>query len=260
MVKDSSSRKIKIIRIEDKKRLSITDLTAREVELTILINNHKLISLNCSPGNYQFLAVGFLYTNTIITGRDDIISIKTGKNSVNITLNNIVMPVEKKINFHLPMGVLKLRTEVESESNKLYSNKKKMIIKSDTIFTLLSHLQEKAHLFDRTGGVHSCALADGKGSLLLFCEDISRYNTVDRILGEALLKNINLADKILLTSCRITRGILEKIINGKVSTVISRSAVTDNAIKLAKEALITLVGFARGNRMNIYSFPEDIIN
>jgi len=258
LVRDSSSRKIKIIRIEDKKRLSITDLTAREVELTILINNRKLISLNCSPGNYQFLAVGFLYTNGIITGREDIVSIKTGENKVDITLNNTVMPVEKEINLHLPIGFLKPGTVAESK--KLYDKEKRIIIKSDTIFTLLNHLQEKAFLFNKTGGVHSCALADREGSLLLFCEDISRYNTVDRILGEALLKNIKVVDKILLTSCRITEGILKKIINGKVSTVISRSAVTDNAVKLAQDALITLIGFARDNRMNIYSFPENIVD
>jgi len=258
LVRNNLSSKIKIIRIEDKKRFSITDLTAREVNLVILLNNQEFTSLNCSPGNYQFLAVGFLYTNGIITRSEDIESINIDKNKVYITLNKTVVPIKKSINLHSPVMVSKPITE--AESNKRFSSKEIMFIKSDIIFTLLRNMQEKAHLFDRTGGVHSCALADGKGSLLLFCEDISRYNTVDRILGEALLKNINLADKIILTSCRITRGILEKIINGKVSTVISRSAVTDNAIILAKEALITLVGFARGNRMNIYSFPENIID
>ncbi|MFZ2330285.1 MAG: formate dehydrogenase accessory sulfurtransferase FdhD, partial [Atribacterota bacterium] len=71
MVRNNLSSKIKIIRIEDKKRFSITDLTAREVNLVILLNNQEFTSLNCSPGNYQFLAVGFLYTNGIITRSED---------------------------------------------------------------------------------------------------------------------------------------------------------------------------------------------
>ncbi len=119
-------------------------------------------------------------------------------------------------------------------------------------------MQERAELFKLTGGAHSCALADKQGSIILFTEDISRYNTIDKILGEAFLKNIFREDKIILTSCRITLDILIKIAFGRVPIIISRAAPTDQAIDLAQRIGITLVGFVRGERMNIYTHPERI--
>jgi FdhD protein len=248
---------VEITRIEDKNRFEVTDLTAREVELTILINNRKTILLNCSPGNYKYLAIGFLYTNGIITGKEDIISINTGENVVNIELNRKLILAENLINPHLPIGSSKSKTE--NVLNKL-NNQEGRGIKSETIFALFTRMQEKAYWFNKTGGVHSCALADREGSLLLFCEDVSRYNTIDRTFGEALFKNISMKDKILLTSCRITGGIMKKIIKGGIVTIASRSAVTDSAIALANEKGTTLIGFARDNRLNIYSHPENIMD
>ena len=149
--------------------------------------------------------------------------------------------------------------KVDKKLNKA-NKRQERIIKSDIIFTLLARMQEKAYFFNKTGGVHNCGLADREGCLLLYCEDVSRYNTIDRIFGEALLKNISMKDKILLTSCRITSGIMEKIINGGITTIASRSAVTDSAAKLANRKNITLIGFARDNRMNIYSCSDNVVD
>lgn len=248
---------VEIIRIEGRDRLKVTDLTAHEVELTILINNSKAVLLNCSPDNYKYLAIGFLYTNGIIAKKEDIISIETGKNIVNIELNKKLIPVENLINPYLSINILKPGIEKEKELVKQNNGGQSIIL--ETIFALLVRMQNKAHLFNKTGGAHNCGLADMYGSLLLFCEDVSRYNTIDRIFGEALLKNITMKDKILLTSCRITGGIMKKIINGGVSTIVSRSAVTNSAIVLAKKSGITLAGFARGNRINIYSCFKNIV-
>ena len=77
-------------------------------------------------------------------------------------------------------------------------------------------------------------------------------------MGEAFVNDINTEDKIILTSCRITSGILKKIIIGKLPMIISRAAPTDLAIKLAKRMGITLVGFVREERMNIYTHPQRI--
>lgn len=248
---------VEITRIENKKRLFITDLTAREVELTILINNSKTVLLKCSPGNYKYLAIGFLFANGIITKKEDIISIKTDKNIVNIELNKKLIPVENLINPNLSISALK--SKIDKKLNKA-NKRQERIVKSDIIFTLLARMQEKAYFFNKTGGVHNCGLADREGCLLLYCEDVSRYNTIDRIFGEALLKNISMKDKILLTSCRITSGIMEKIINGGITTIASRSAVTDSAAKLANRKNITLIGFARDNRMNIYSCSDNVVD
>ncbi len=246
---------INITRIKGNKRMYTTDLTAREVKLTILANNNKLVSLNCSPGKYKYLAIGFLYTNGILLDKKNIISIKTERNKVNIVLKNQLKPVEELTNLHLPMNIFNF---AKYKRTKRTNSSKKIIVRLSNIYKLLTKMQEKAYLFNKTGGVHSCGMANKEGSLLLFCEDVSRYNTIDRILGEALFKNINVEDKTLLTSCRITSGILKKIINGGVMSIVSRSAVTDSAAKLANKIGITLIGFARDGRMNVYSCTNNI--
>jgi len=100
--------------------------------------------------------------------------------------------------------------------------------------------------------VHSGAICS-TAEILLFHEDIGRHSAVDKLLGEALAKRLNLADKLLLTSGRLSSEILLKAAKQSIPIIVSRSAPTALAIELALRLNVTLVGFARGNRMNIYS-------
>ena len=113
-------------------------------------------------------------------------------------------------------------------------------------------MQDKALLFKSTGGVHSAAIAE-RDQILFYSEDIGRHNAVDKIVGECILKDISLEDKILLTSGRISSEIVIKGAKLGLPLIVSRSAPTSLAVELARETGITLVGFARGKRLNIYS-------
>ena len=103
----------------------------------------------------------------------------------------------------------------------------------------------------------TAAVADLK-EILIFREDIGRHNAVDKVIGSALSKGILLEDKILFSTGRISSEIIFKTQKCKIPAIASRSAPTNQAVKLAKDLNITLVGFARGNRMNIYSNEERI--
>lgn len=255
MLKNNKGVKINIIRLEENNKKEVPDLVAREKELTIIINQKKLITLNCSPGNYKYLGVGFLLTTGILLNKKDIISIKTNRKSIDIEIKNPSWPLRE-------ISYISSIAENQPKDNKLSKSHSKMQnspkVSSLIIYKLINEMQEKASFFKLSGGVHSCALADTDGTISLFSEDISRYNSIDRVLGEALLKDIVTNDKIMLTSCRITSGIINKIINGDISIVISRAAVTDSAVKMAHLHCITLIGFTRGKRMNIYTHPERI--
>lgn len=255
MVVNNLTARTKIIRIEGKNKTDLVDLTARETELDIFINNRKILQLNCSPGNYLYLAIGFLYSNGVIRGKEDIISVKITRNRIKFVLKDTLIPIERLIN---PIYSTSITKNGNKKDNKITNLSEETKIKPDIIYKLLNEMGKKALNFDKTGGVHSCGLASQEGGLLLFCEDISRYNTVDRIIGEALLKGIEMEDKAIITSCRITSGILKKIINGGIKTIISRSAVTNSSVGLAEREMLTLIGFARDNRMNIYSGLENI--
>jgi len=188
--------------------------------------------------------------------KEEIKSIKINNEQglISIEVKGVSFSSEDILKNNLPIGIY----QPEAKEEKSLFNDFSFKIKSNQVFKLISKMQERAVFFKLTGGVHSCALVDKNGSIILFCEDISRYNTIDKILGEAFVKDISTEDKIILTSCRITSGILKKIIAGKLPIVISRAAPTDRAIELAKRVGVTLAGFVRGERMNIYTHPQRI--
>src|SRR5690606_36014666 len=108
-----------------------------------------------------------------------------------------------------------------------------------------------SELFQSTGGVYSCGLYDYNG-MMMFEEDIVRHSALDKILGRALAEVMELKDKMILTSGRISSEILIKVAKREISTIVSRAAPTSLAIDMAKELNINLVGFVRGEKMNIY--------
>jgi len=248
---------VNLTRIKGNKREEISDLVARETTFTILLNKKKLVTLNCSPEKYKYLGLGFLYTSGILQKKEDIISLDINEKQdlMDIKIKGVSLSSEDIINTNLWIGSYQQSEEQKETPLSIDTSLK---ISSNLVYSLISKMQESANFFKLTGGVHSCALADKNGSIILFSEDISRYNTIDKILGEAFINDIATENKIILTSCRITSGILRKIIAGKLPIVISRAAPTDLAIKLAEKVGITLVGFVRGERMNIYTYPERI--
>jgi FdhD protein len=249
--------KVNLTRIKGNKIEEISDLVAREITFTILLNKKKLVTLNCSPEKYKYLGLGFLYTLGILQRKENIISLDINEKQglMDIKIKGASLLSEDIINSNLWIGSYRQSKEQKKAPLSIDTSLK---INSNLVYSLISEMQGRANFFKLTGGVHSCTLADKNGFIILFSEDISRYNTIDKILGEAFVNDITTEDKIILTSCRITSGILKKIIIGKLPIVISRAAPTDLAIKLAKKVGITLVGFVRGERMNIYTHPERI--
>jgi FdhD protein len=122
---------------------------------------------------------------------------------------------------------------------------------------LQSEFQRKSVLFRETGGVHSAALANGE-AIRIFMADIGRHNAIDKVIGKALLSGLNLADLVMLTSGRISSEIVLKVAHCGTPILVSRSAPTDRAVEMAKQVNLTVIGFARGSRMNIYSGEERI--
>ncbi len=237
-------REIKLIRLKKNKQEKITDLVIRESVLDISFNGEKISTLNYSNGGEKYLGVGFLFTEGFLKKKEEIIYLKyiQEKETIEVVTRNINASQKRKKRKELSLKI----------------KKEKIKIKTEVIFQLMDDWQSRAKLFSLTGGTHSCALANREGSILLFAEDISRYNTVDKILGEALLQGLPLEDKIIIGSFRITSGIFTKMLRGRIPLIISRSAPTDRAIELAQKMGVTLIGFAREDRMNIYTYPESI--
>jgi len=131
-------------------------------------------------------------------------------------------------------------------------------VKRKVLFGAMEEFEEKSHLFKTTGGNHSCALYNGE-KLEVFAEDIGRHNAVDKVIGKCFLQGIETKGKTLLLSGRISWEILTKAAIAAIPLVASPSAPTSLAIHLAKKLNVTVVGFLRKERMNVYTHTWRVI-
>jgi len=250
--------KVRIIKISNNKKKSTTDLIAEEISLTITISHKEITTLVCSPSNLNELVVGYLFTSGIIQSIKDIHTLHINKNhiaSVQLIDNNIIKDIIfKKLQPPGCGGGLMFL------NNKLKIKKinSPLRIQSNYVITLMKNFQNRSILFQTTGAVHSAAIILPNKNII-FREDIGRHNAVDKVIGNRLLHHDKSHNKILITSGRISSEIFLKTYIYKIPIIISRSAPTNKAIQQCRKAHITLAGFVRGNKMNIYSAPNRII-
>jgi FdhD protein len=252
---------IDILKINRDKKDNLKDIVIEEIPLALYLNDKELITLSCSPDNLKELSIGFLFSAGLIKKIEEVkdIIIDRQKWISYITLKNNNYPSEflfkRLYTSGCGRGAIFYNALDPVHTIKLEDNSK---ISKDRIFELMKGFEKKSVTYRKTGGVHSAALSDGK-DIVIFKEDIGRHNAVDKVIGEALMKSLNMKDFTILTSGRISSDLMFKIQKIGASFVISRSAPTDQAVKLAKSWNVSLVGFARGQRMNIYTAKERVI-
>jgi len=137
-------------------------------------------------------------------------------------------------------------------SSEEVKTKPQIKILASQVFFLMGGFIERSKVFKATGGVHGAALCEAD-NLLIFSEDIGRHNAIDKIFGECILKDITTDNRIIITSGRISSEILLKVARGNIPILISKAAPTNLGVRLADELGITLIGFVRERRMNIYA-------
>ncbi len=243
-----------ILHIGEQGKSETVDSVVKELPLTIILNGEELVTLLCSPANLRYLAVGFLYSEGLLKGKDDIkqtlvdevrgvVRVETtgDKETGEVFKRLITSGCGRGASFY---SAVDIQDQVKVDS--------RLQVEAGDIFDLANRFQQHSQLFRATGGVHSAALCSGK-EILVFAEDIGRHNAIDKIFGQCLLEGIPTEGRMILTSGRISSEILLKVAKRKIPIIISRSAPTNLAVKLADDLGITLVGFVRGKRMNIYT-------
>ena len=133
-----------------------------------------------------------------------------------------------------------------------------LVFSLEDILSQADNFLSESKVFFETGAVHSCALVVD-GQMMHFMEDIGRHNAMDKTIGAALIAGTPLEKGVILTSGRVPSDVMKKIIRAGIQAIVSRSAPTDAAIRLAKEYNVTLCGFARKSRMNVYAGRQRII-
>jgi FdhD protein len=250
-----------VFRVRSNKKDWIEDAIIKEAPLTIFLNGEELVTLLCTPRDQEYLAVGFLATEGFIRKKEDIrdIQIDKTKGIIELEVDNSLMAKTKDFGkriipsgcgrgvlFHSirdTLGCIPAQTNTRISSNK--------------VVNLIRELQRSSFLFKMTGGVHSCALCDTDG-IIEFSQDIGRHNALDKVLGRCFLGGVSPEGRIILTTGRVSYEILAKSAKWGIPIIVSRGAATSLAVRLAEKLRVTLIGFARGGRMNIYTHSERI--
>lgn len=251
----------KITKITSASYEIVDDTVTEEIMLSIDINKKELVTLLCTNHNLKELVTGYLFSSGIIINISEIKNIEIfnlfcEKWCAHVELvNKSIKQLKFKKVLNTGCGKGSVIFNEKAVSNFYGIIKSDIQIKSSLITDLMKKFQESSKIFLQTGGVHSSAMVHN-GKIVSFMEDLGRHNAIDKVIGYFLMKHSHVSDfsdKIILTSGRITSEILQKISRCKIPIIISRSAPTDKAVEICIKKNITLVGFARGNRMNVYS-------
>lgn len=247
------------IDIATKKVEKIKDYVAEEKPLHLFLNKIQYATIFCSPTNLKELAVGHLLTEGIINSTEEIAEISLKEGVCQIKLKPEVN-IENRLKLSQKMSriILSACGGPHQPSTKLPRVKSNIKVKAETVQKCVNNLNFIAETFRKTGGVHAAALYKSDGTLLAFAEDVGRHNAVDKAIGIAALSKVNFAECFLAISGRLTGDMVLKAAKAGLPIVASLSAALDSGIEIAKNANITLIGFVRGKRMNVYTTPERV--
>jgi FdhD protein len=248
------TNKAHILKISGSLAEDIEDFVAVETKVRISVNGRHALSLYCSPQMIREFVVGVVINEGLISGGwcAERISIEYGDDiNVDIPATGTIAEGEKTVTSGCAGGISLNRKLPDEKISDL------SVFDLRDIKELYRQFQKRSEGYKATGGVHSAALADSQ-TILVFTEDIGRHNAVDKVIGYALLEDIPFPGKIMLASGRLSSEIVSKCARCGIPLIISRAAPTSLSVEIAEASGLTLIGFARGDRMNIYTGRQRI--
>lgn len=270
--------KTSIKRINERSVHQVDDFVAAEEPLEIRLefgeisNRHqKNISVTMrTPGNDFELSLGFLYTEGIIESFEDIHSIKyclqaesSNENIVKVYLKEGIQPdlqgLERNFYSNSSCGICG-KSSIESiKITRQKTESKSITTDSSIIYSLIETVRKQQTVFELTGGLHASSLFSIDGDFLFLREDIGRHNALDKLIGYAFTNNLlPLDNHILFLSGRISFELIQKSVMAGIKIIVAVGAPSSLAVSLAKEFDITLIGFLKKDRFNIYSGDKRI--
>ena len=229
-----------------------TDQIVVEEPLEILINGRNLSVTMRTPGNDEELAAGFLLTEGIIRDRAQILSIAGAGNRVEIQLDHDP-EIAPRLTMTSACGVCGKASLDELFKHGCPTVRSKFQISPEALLRLPGTLKDAQLVFHRTGGLHAAGLFGPDGILHEIREDVGRHNAVDKVIGATLGQD--LSDRLILVSGRAGFELVQKAAMAGIPMLAAVGAPTTLAVETARAAGMTLVGFLRDDRFNVYCQP-----
>jgi FdhD protein len=261
-------RRVDVVRVQGAVRTDDDDRAAVEEPLEIRLHGQPFAVVMRTPGHDRELAAGFLLSENVIAGADDLGTIaycQDAQNVLNVTLAGQAgerldrfLASRRQVSMNSSCGLCG-RLTIESLRVDRPPIGGAFTVAAPVLAALPQRLRPAQRLFDETGGLHAAGLFTAGGELAAAAEDVGRHNAVDKVVGRLLLAEaLPIADRVLCVSGRTSYEIVQKAYLAGVPVVASVSAPSSLAIDLARDAGLTLVGFVRGSTFNVYSHQERI--
>lgn len=260
----------------------VTGAIIGESRWVLYVNDIEVVTLMATPRNLHHLALGFLLSENLITGLEDLASLRVyeavdraywlipalgvnepramavceeniGTIQVRLVRDDFRVPAHRVLTSGCGGGVT--FSDLSAQQTPLDSTR---TVRAAQLFAMMDALYDQAQLYRVTRGVHTSALADGE-TILSSAEDVGRHNTLDKIRGDCALRGIETRDQILLSTGRISSEMLIKAARMHVPIVASRTSPTSLALELARVWNITLIGYLLREEMRVYNGWERVV-
>jgi FdhD protein len=269
------SKTVDVTRIHAAAKTAARDVVAIEEPLEIRLHGRPFSVIMRTPGADRELAAGFLLSERVLRGPDDLGTIEycsdavprdgeaNQTNVVNVTLTDpsraaALLAAARHVTTNSSCGLCGRQT-IESLTTDVAPLAVGISVHANALTALPRLLRERQIVFDQTGGLHAAGLFTVQPELVDVAEDVGRHNAVDKVIGRQLMRDaLPLSGVILMVSGRSSFEIVQKAVFAGIPIVASVSAPSSLAIELAAEMAVTLVGFVRGEGFNVYTAPQRI--
>jgi len=241
----------------------VEDYVAEEAPIHIFINNKPYATLMCTPKDLKELVAGHLLSEGVVKAVEEIQEITIKEDGICHVKLKPEINVESRLKLASRLYRI-IPSACGGPYNPQILKRLKPVqsvvrVKAETVQNCVNHLNRMAETFRKTGGVHAAAVYRADGTLVAFAEDVGRHNTVDKALGKAAMAKTPFSECFLALSGRLSADIVLKTARVGIPIIASIAAALDSGVEIAKRANLTLIGFVRGKRMNIYNAPERIL-
>jgi FdhD protein len=261
-------RKIKISRInvEDQTVEHQTDYISEDLPIHLFLNKHHYGTILCTPKQLEELVVGHLLSEGLLKSTNEIDKLTIKKDGKCLVTLRPDIDAETRISTSQRYARLIISScgapnyrPIPEIINTFPKMDLTFTVAANVISESVKQLNFIAEEFRKTGGVHVAALCSPDGQVVALAEDVGRHNAVDKVIGAVAIKNMSFSKLFLALSGRLTGDIVLKAARTKIPLIASLSAAISSGIETATLTNITLIGFVRGKRMNVYTYPERII-
>ncbi|MBE2899887.1 formate dehydrogenase accessory sulfurtransferase FdhD [Methanothermobacter thermautotrophicus] len=244
-------REVDAFRVDDERR-RIHEKIVNDIEVRIRINGGMEQRFTASPEALEEFATGYLIGEGLVDSVDDIVSIEISDNIIDAEIESGDLDIRRELVMGSDcFGGWRQRVEmVEPVDSDLR-------VRADDIFRAFKRMVNSAIVWRMTGGTHVAALVTGDEFMVF--EDVSRHVAVDKVIGSGAMDGVNFRESFIVYSGRMPADMLIKVVRAGVPVIASNAAPTSSGYDAAQRTGLTMLGFVRGRRFNIYSHPERII-